>query len=134
MFISSCSSPRVHLHVGIKVVEVNISATEDELMTGSAMGNETQILRPFPSSDSNPFPILTEQPGQMYAYRISRSEVLLGTRRLDTLGASVGIGPVAQGQYQCIARNAIVNNSLSLSISVKGRLSIIYRRLTVLFC
>ena len=102
---------------------MNISTAEDEVMTGSAMGNETQVISPLPSNDSNTFPILTEQPGQLYAYRISRSQVLLGTRRSDTLGASVGIGLVAQGQYQCVSRNAIVNNSLSLSIGIEGKSS-----------
>ena len=67
-----------------------------------------------------------EQVGQLYAYRINNSAVVLGTRRSSTFGASIGIGSVAQGIYQCMAKNAHAKNDLVISISVLSRLTTVH--------
>ncbi len=84
-----CVYPRtlviIALPAGTKVVEVN-ETTSEEIMIGS--GDGAGLLSPSPTS---PPPMVQEEPGQLYAYRLSRSEVSLGTRRRNVLGASVGV-------------------------------------------
>lgn len=59
-----------------------------------------------------------EQVGQLYAYRINNSAVVLGTRKAGTFGASIGIGSVAQGRYQCHAENVNANSNVEITIFV----------------
>ena len=91
--------------------------TTPEEMTGSGSGDGLLSL----SSTSPPPVIQTEEPGQLYAYRLSRSEVSLGTRRRNILGASIGIQTIATGTYICVARNAVINNTISITLQVKGK-------------
>ena len=55
-------------------------------------------------------------PGQLYAYRISQSEVTLRTRHM----APVGIQPIAEGMYKCVARNLDKTNNTIVSVQPKG--------------
>ena len=65
--------------------------------------------------------IADEQVGQLYAYRINNSAVVLGTRRSSTFGASIGIGSVAQGKYKCIAENENANRELDITVSLLSK-------------
>ena len=58
----------------------------------------------------------SEQPGQLYAYRISQSEVILRTRHMGP----VGIQSVADGSYKCVARNLDKTNNNNVSVQTKG--------------
>ena len=58
----------------------------------------------------------SEQPGQLYAYRISQSEVILRTRHMGP----VGIQSVADGSYKCVARNLDKTNNNTVSVQTKG--------------
>lgn len=117
-----CVYPRtlviIALPAGTKVVEVN-ETTSEEIMIGS--GDGAGLLSPSPTS---PPPIIQEEPGQLYAYRLSRSEVSLGTRRRNVLGASIGVQPLAMGTYICVAQNtfmnAFINNTVTMTVQVKG--------------
>ena len=81
-------------------------------MTGSGAGagagddsNAGNMLTPV-SMNNDVFSVVSnEQVGQLYAYRINSSAVVLGTRRASTFGASIGIGSVANGIYKCLAEN-----------------------------
>ena len=57
-----------------------------------------------------------EQPGQLYAYRISQSEVILHTRHMGP----IGIQPIADGMYKCVARNRNETNNITVSVQTKG--------------
>ena len=57
-----------------------------------------------------------EQPGQLYAYRISQSEVTLRTRHM----AHVGIQRSADGMYKCVARNRDQTNNYTVSVQTRG--------------
>ena len=86
-------------------------------------GNDTgNMLTPFSPSDEGFSVLPNEQVGQLYAYRINDSAVILGTRRASVFGASVGIGPVANGDYRCLAENDNTNNILTISIDVTSKL------------
>ncbi len=82
----------------------------------SGFGDNSSI----PLDPTPPPPMIEEKPGQLYAYRLSRSEVTLGTRRRDVLGASVGTGRVSMGTYVCTASNAVINNTVMITLQVKG--------------
>ena len=62
-----------------------------------------------------------EQVGQLYAYRINSSAVILGTRKAGTFGASIGIRSEAQGQYQCLAKNVNAKRDVGITISVLSK-------------
>ena len=112
---------------GIPVLEVPFR--EDEVIgsgagagAGADSGDAGNMLTPMSMSD-NGFPVVpNEQVGQLYAYRINDSAVVLGTRRASTFGASIGIGSVASGTYQCLAENANANSESSVTISVLSKL------------
>lgn len=75
------------------------------------------------SSNIEDFSVLPgERVGQLYAYRINSSAVVLGTRKAGTFGASVGIGSVAEGQYQCLAENVNAKSNVRITISVLSKL------------
>ena len=57
-----------------------------------------------------------EPPGQLYAHRISQSEVTLRTRHM----APVGIQPIAEGMYKCVARNLDKTRNYNVSVQPKG--------------
>ena len=57
-----------------------------------------------------------EQPGQLYAYRISQSEVTLRTRHI----APVGIQHGADGMYKCVARNGDKTKNYTVSVQTRG--------------
>ena len=57
-----------------------------------------------------------EQPGQLYAYRISQSEVILRTRHVGP----VGIQSIADGMYKCVARNLDETKNYTVSVQTKG--------------
>lgn len=58
-----------------------------------------------------------EEAGQLYAFRMSEFEVYLQTRDDIILGAAIGIGVNAMGNYTCEARNT--NESAMVSLVVK---------------
>ena len=60
----------------------------------------------------------SEQPGQLYAYRISQSEVILRTRYM----VPVGIQSVADGSYKCVARNLDKTNNNTVSVQTRGEI------------
>ena len=57
-----------------------------------------------------------EQPGQLYAYRISQSEVILRTTHMGP----VGIQSIADGMYKCVARNLDETKNYTVSVQTKG--------------
>ena len=59
-----------------------------------------------------------EQPGQLYAYRISQSEVTLRTRHIGP----VGIQPIAEGTYKCVARNFDETKNYTVSVQQRGEI------------
>ena len=91
----------------------------DPGVDGSDTGNK---LTPISSSIEDFSVLPGEQVGQLYAYRINSSAVVLGTRKAGTFGASVGIGSVAQGQYQCLAKNVNAKSNARITISVSSKL------------
>ena len=102
---------------GTRVPEV--SFREDQVTGSGAGGN---MLTPI-SMIEDTFPVVpNEQVGQLYAYRINDSAVVLGTRRASTFGASIGIGAVASGTYRCIAENDNAESESDVIISVASRL------------
>ena len=108
---------------GIPIPEVLFR--EDELTgagAGADSGDAGNMLTPMSMSD-NGFPVVpNEQVGQLYAYRINDSAVVLGTRRASTFGASIGIGSVTSGTYQCVAENDNANSESNVTISVLSKL------------
>ena len=59
-----------------------------------------------------------EQPGQLYAYRISQSQVILRTRHM----APVGIQRSAEGMYKCVARNLDKTRNYTVSVQPRGEI------------
>ena len=112
--------------IGIKVPELNIT-TMDETPKYSGSGDGSMLQ---PDSNSTQMEVLptvaAETPGQLYAYRVSLSEVILGTRRERVLGSSIGISQEGQGEYQCVATNLIINNTRSITVMVLGTVTLIY--------
>ena len=106
------------------MVELNITKMDDVPMSsGSGMipNTDSDTLQPDGNfTQTEALPIVTESPGQLYAYRVSRSEVILGTRRKDELGSSIGISQEGQGEYQCVAANSVINSTLSITISIRS--------------
>ena len=74
------------------------------------------------NDDDTFFVVPNEQVGQLYAYRINDSAVVLGTRRASTFGASIGIGSVASGTYRCLAENDNANSQDVININVTSKL------------
>lgn len=70
----------------------------------------------MPMSNEQFSVVADEQVGQLYAYRINSSAVVLGTRRASTFGASIGIESVADGIYQCLAENTNAVNDTSITV------------------
>lgn len=64
-----------------------------------------------------------EEAGQLYAYRYSNATVVLGTRSATILGANIGIGSNAVGEYRCIARNHDAITTRELTISTSERIN-----------
>ena len=84
---------------------------------GEYDGNAGNMLTPM--NDDMLFSVVpNEQVGQLYAYRINNSAVVLGTRRASTFGASIGIGLVANGMYRCLAENDNANSQRTININV----------------
>ena len=75
-----------------------------------------------PMNDDTFSVVPNEQVGQLYAYRINDSAVVLGTRRASTFGASIGIGSVANGTYRCRAQNDNANSESVININVTSEL------------
>lgn len=59
-----------------------------------------------------------EKLGQVYAYRLNNSRVILGTRRTDIFGAAIGVREISNGSYQCFAENNDTSNSRVLHLIV----------------
>ena len=111
---------------GIPLPEVPF---REEQLTGSGVGsgvdagagagvdNTGNRLTPMSINDEEFSVAPDEQVGQLYAYRINDSAVILGTRESSTFGASIGIGSVAGRTYQCLAENANANRDSRITIS-----------------
>ena len=93
------------------------------LYQGSGSGElvERNYLTPFTSSvafitDFEDLP--DETPGQLYAYRISNTSVVLGTRSAVsadyTIEFAIGLSTVAEGTYLCKVENFANGNSSSM--------------------
>lgn len=65
------------------------------------------------------FPV-NEQAGQLYTYRVSQSEVILQTRESTVQMIRVGIQPVAEGMYKCVAKNVDKTNNHTVSVEPTG--------------
>ena len=90
---------------------------------GAGADNTSNILTPMSMGDEEFSVVPNEQVGQLYAYRINDSAVVLGTREASTFGASIGIESVADGTYQCRAENANANSDSRITISVPSKLA-----------
>ena len=93
---------------------------------GADNSNAGNMLTPI---DDDMFSVVpNEQVGQLYAYRINDSAVVLGTRRASTFGASIGIGSIANGTYRCLAENdnAISQNIVNINVTSKLHCLIYY--------
>ena len=106
-----------------------VAFTEDRVIgsgigagAGAGAGDDAgNILAPIMNEDV--FSVVpNEQVGQLYAYRINDSAVVLGTRRASTFGASIGIGSVASGTYRCLAENDNANSESIITINVTSKL------------
>ena len=87
-------------------------------MVGSGGGaGDSIMLTPI----STFFVVPNEQVGQLYAYRINDSAVVLGTRRASTFGASIGIGSLANGTYRCLAENDNTNSQRIITVSTASK-------------
>ncbi len=90
---------------------------------GADDSNTGNMLTPM--NDDDTFSVVpNEQVGQLYAYRINDSAVVLGTRRTSTFGASIGIGSVASGMYRCQAENDNANSQSVININVTSKLQL----------
>ena len=70
-----------------------------------------------------PYETLSDEiAGQLYAYRLNRSAVILGTRDENVFGAAVGIGALASGRYSCSAENSKINRSVEVAIRVTSEI------------
>ena len=65
--------------------------------------------------------------GQLYAYRRSDNEVILGTRRSEIMNQRIAIGiqSEAEGTYRCVAENANANVDEETVINVQGNIKFI---------
>ena len=103
----------------------------EEERTGSGVGIDSSdtgnMLTPISSSNEQFSVVADEQVGQLYAYRINDSAVVLGTRSARSFGASIGIESIAAGDYQCLAANVNARNIFTISISVQtSKLNTVY--------
>ncbi len=62
--------------------------------------------------------LLNESAGQLYAYRCNDTMVILGTRRSDVFGVSIGVDYIASGAYECVAENQNSSNHHEVNITV----------------
>ena len=105
-----------------KVNQGSLVAVKEINATDTKLFNFTSFTF---SSDLNEYELnllQDEQLGQVYAYRINDTRVVLGTIRADVFGAAIGIGEIASGTYQCFAENANTNSSRNFTLTVKGTL------------
>ena len=87
---------------------------------GADNSNAGNMLTPMLMNDV--FSVVpNEQIGQLYAYRINDSAVVLGTRRASTFGASIGIGSVASGTYWCLAENDNANSQRIITLYINSK-------------
>ena len=68
------------------------------------------------TSITDQFIVVPEQVGQLYAYRINSSAVILGTRKDGTFGATIGVGSPADGIYQCLAENSNAKSDFKITV------------------
>ncbi len=68
-----------------------------------------------------PTKLPTEKAGQLYAYRLNESAVILGTRDNATLGARVGVSLEANGHYECLTKNINETEIIHVNISVERK-------------
>ncbi len=88
--------------------------------------NAGNMLTPVSLNNDSFSVVPNEQVGQLYAYRINDSAVVLGTRRASTFGASIGIGSVASGTYQCLAENDNANSQSIINVNVTSKLDFLH--------
>jgi len=87
-------------------------------MSGSGEIMDGPIVAPTMIFD--PVMLSDEIPGQLYAYRVSEEEVILGNRLASVLTTSIGTGTSAMGDYRCVARNDNINSEAVITVQVKG--------------
>ena len=105
----------------LTVSEVNVTMNED----GSASsGNGNDLMNGIQTEFTYTFPE-KEILGQLYAYRINNSAVVLRTRETFYLDQRIpiGISQVAKGEYTCTARNANEMDEVSVNIDIVGEYS-----------
>ena len=69
------------------------------------------------STDDPDYTVLqSQQPGQLYAFRVSQNRVVLRTR-VETGDVRIGVQSPAEGQYGCVATN--FDKTLSITIEVR---------------
>ena len=96
------------------IAEINSTVENESNFAESASGSGiepivTQVM------------LADEVAGQLYAYRLNRSAVILGTRDENFFGAAIGIGAVASGRYRCLAENDNVNSTTVVNIILSGK-------------
>ena len=60
--------------------------------------------------------------GQLYSFKVSNNEVILGTRNSSIMGQriAVGIQPLAGAKYVCIAETTDVESQIVIELGVQG--------------
>ena len=65
--------------------------------------------------------VQSESIGQLYAYRLSEQQIVLGTRNMRIFGAAIGISSEnATGSYVCFADNGREEATETVAITVSG--------------
>ena len=89
--------------VQVPVIDLTVKSSSD-------LGECNSISSVFPTG---------EQVGQLYAFRVDESNVVLGTRESNESGlcVKIGIQPVANGVYRCVAQNA--NEEVARNVTIR---------------
>ena len=122
-FLATPLTAQLHFYIHA----VDLPLPEVDLSDGSESGQSG--LGEDITTDRFAFPDV-EQVGQLYAYRLNNSAVVLRTREsYDMMGQRIPIGikQVAHGMYQCEAKNANLNVIKDVMITnLSGKLELIY--------
>lgn len=91
----------------VPVTVVDISSFESDPSSGSGDIFEPYFITPFMSSRAliTDFNEVSETPGQLYAYRVSNTSVVLATRSAASIEGdiefAIGLSSTAEGRYLC---------------------------------
>ena len=75
------------------------------------------------STDTPNYTLLqSQQPGQLYAFRVSQHRVILRTR-VQTGDVVIGVQSPSGGQYACVATNFDKSSSITVEVRPIGMLT-----------